>query len=98
MVLDLVDELLSNLDSVITALEQCGELRWAEWMKCARWDLRAGDAHGLDTIIAAYGAAGSFDEVGYAAADLVVGERIAELRTSIYEQASQLRREVRSAD
>ncbi|HYH83726.1 MAG TPA: hypothetical protein VEX86_28280 [Longimicrobium sp.] len=86
---DRVGELLAALDELAAILAEGGDEHWREWMRASAAEIRAGDAHGLDRLLGAFGGAGSLNDIGWG------GARMDRLRTRIFELATELRRELR---
>ena len=95
------DRLLTTLAELSTLLRSHGETHWAEWIERSNELIAAGDAYGLEKLLAAFGGMGSIN-------DLVLRElngrarapseedgangRLRNLLTSAFEDAQALKR------
>lgn len=84
-------ELVRDLDEAIAILERAGDTQWTSWLKHDRPLIAAGDAHGLEHLLGAYGGMGSFND--FWLRDPAEGERLEVLRNDIYTKARDLLRE-----
>jgi hypothetical protein len=103
-----VDESLQRLAGVleqtVSLLNQHGESHWAAWLATCERELAAGDAHGLDRFLGAFGGMGSFNDLlvmkvnGHRIEqeqESAVNRRLAELRHEAWTEATALRHAIR---
>ena len=95
------DRLMADLARLQALLERHDERRWARSVAAARSELAAGDAHGLTRLLGAFGGMGSLADLVIHPANghrvdadeaSAVNAELARLRSSTYEDASELLR------
>lgn len=100
------DWLASKLNEVIVLLREHGEAHWLSWAERCRRELLAGDPVVYDEILEAFGGMGSFNDLlvlrhnGHLIEqnqEQAVNDRLADLRTAIWTNATALRHEARSS-
>jgi hypothetical protein len=78
------DRLVADLETLRDWLQVHDGPHWAEWLESSRRQILADDGNGLTHLLRAYGGMGSFN-------DVQLSGKMSELRTRIYEDASELR-------
>ena len=89
--IDVPVELVSVLEEFVRALRECGHRGWAHRMERARMEIMAGNAHGLDIVLNAFGGTAGIN-------DLVLpgDHRVKVLAAQVRDQASALRSQIHS--
>lgn len=99
----LVAELRRDLIDCVVLLQHVGEQHWADWLQATVTRLDGSERQAVERVLGAFGGMGSFSDLvldptnGH---DLgtseieVTNERLARLRSSIYQTATDLRRDL----
>jgi hypothetical protein len=99
--------LIDLLDEAATLLNTHGETQWTSWLAKCKRKLGTNLDGGLDYVLGAFGGMGSFNDLvvirlnGYhiqEADEAEVNDKLGELRTNIWAEATALRRQIRRAD
>jgi hypothetical protein len=80
-----VKQLLTVLEPLAILLRENGEKRWAGWIEKSTRHLQAGDLHGVDHLLSAYGGMGSIN-------DIKASDDIGELRSRAWSLAKSIQR------
>lgn len=100
------DRLVANVERALELLRSAGDLEWEPWLAAVHRELVAGDGHGLDRLLRGFGAMGSFNDLvltplnrhTVAPEDVSpVNEELSRLRSEMYDDATELRRDLRGA-
>lgn len=82
--------LIRTLDELIDLLGEENETHWAAWMRRASRELKAGDYHGIERLLAASGGMGSFNDLVPQDADN--RRRLDEISAQVYDLAIEISR------
>ncbi|MFC1404976.1 MULTISPECIES: DUF6966 domain-containing protein [Streptacidiphilus] len=75
--------LMIKLDEFMQALTECGFQGWADWMELAKGEIAAGDLHGIERVLGAYGGMGSISDL-----PLAYDHRVMVLSAEVHSLAS----------
>jgi hypothetical protein len=84
--IDVPAELVIALEEYMQALRACGHRGWAHRMERARVEIGAGNAHGLDIVLNAFGGTAGINDL-----PLPGDHRVKVLAAQVQDQASALR-------
>lgn len=98
-------QLCARLREASTLLQSAGEAHWTGWLEESLRRIENGDLSGIDHFLGAYGGMGSFNDLILARANghtvlqaeqSAINERLAALRSAMYDLASEIRRDAQT--
>jgi hypothetical protein len=98
--------LIRNLNEIADLLRKHGESHWLRWATTCRTELDTHDAAAFDHVLGAFGGMGSLNDLlilganGHAVGpeeESIVNDRLADLRTAIWDDATVLRHDLRAS-